>query len=90
MMAQQQNTATRDDLIAYATDIVTEALKDGHIEPTALIECVLYAGKPEMLTAIRALAALDPSAQLMAISFVRGLSDEPPQHQGGRVRHLAS
>jgi hypothetical protein len=74
-MNKRKPTLDRDELIAYATDLLTEAMRDGLIEPVAMIECSHFAAKPTLLDAMRAVAPLDPEAQMKVMVFARRLSD---------------
>jgi hypothetical protein len=80
-MEKRKRMLDRDELIAYAADVLTEAMKDGLVEPVAMIECSHFATKPTLLDAMRAVAPLDTEAQIRVMSFARRLSElRAPMH----------
>lgn len=77
MVKKQKSAAKEKKLIAYALELLTEAMNDGYVEPIVIIECMQYATKPVLLAAMRTLSALDENLQKEIISLARQLSDEP-------------
>jgi hypothetical protein len=59
----------------YVEDIVIEALRNGTVLPSTLLECIYYVVEPDLLAAIRALAAIGPAERLMIMSYAKKLSD---------------
>lgn len=70
-----ETKATPEELKSYAEDMVVEALRDGTIAAPTLLECVYHAFEPDMLSAIRAFAALSAAERLMVMSYAKKLSE---------------
>jgi len=68
------SAVSRAELVAYATELLTEAMNDGFIEPIVLIECVQYATKPTLLTALRAISLVDEMGQVEILQLAQRLS----------------
>lgn len=64
------------ELQSYVEEIVIEALRDGTIPSATMLECIYYAVEPDLLSAIRALAAMGPAERLMIMSYAKRLSEE--------------
>jgi hypothetical protein len=72
--AQRDTETASDELKSYVEDIVIEALRDETISPSTFLECIYYAVEPDLIAAIRALAALDPDKRCMVVSYAKWLS----------------
>lgn len=57
---------------------LTEAYAEGGIPPSLLLELLYYASEPDLLAAMRAVAALDPPDRLKVLSLARGLARPIP------------
>jgi hypothetical protein len=73
-IAMSRSGVTRAELVAYATELLTDAMNDGFVEPIVLIECVQYATKPTLLSALRAISLLDESGQAEILQLAQRLS----------------
>lgn len=76
MMKKQKSAVKENELIAYAADLLTEAMNDGLVEPLAMIECMQFATKPVLLAAMRTLSPLDEGLQKEIISLALQLSGQ--------------
>jgi hypothetical protein len=65
---------SRAELVAYATELLSDAMKEGFVEPIVLIECVQYATKPTLLAALRALSLVDETGQVEILQFAQRLT----------------
>jgi hypothetical protein len=65
-----------EELKSYVEDIVLEALRDGTISPSAMLECIYYCVEPDLLATIRAIASLGSAERLMVMSYAKKLADE--------------
>lgn len=60
----------------YAEALVAQALREGCVVAPVLLECLYYATEPDLLAAIRAVAALDTGARLVVMAYARRLAEE--------------
>jgi len=65
---------SRAELVAYATELLSDAMNEGFVEPIVLIECVQYATKPTLLAALRALSLVDETGQVEILQFAQRLT----------------
>lgn len=64
----------RAELVAYAVEMITDALNEGIVDPVAMIECLQFATKPTLLATLRSLALADEKTQREMLDLVRRLS----------------
>lgn len=54
---------------------LTEAVAEGGIQPSVLLELLYYASEPDLVATMRAVAALDPPTRLRVLFFARGMAE---------------
>ncbi|MET0427601.1 MAG: hypothetical protein ABW026_03810 [Microvirga sp.] len=69
-----RSAISREDLVAYATELLSDAMNDGFVEPIAMIECIQYATKPTLLATLRAISLVDEAVQEEILQFAQWLS----------------
>jgi hypothetical protein len=85
-MSQSPRDGTEPGWKDYAFDLLSEAVREGFVQPAKVLECLFYAAEPDLLDAIRALAALDGERRSLVSDYARALLDP----QGSPVRNLGT
>lgn len=67
--------ADTEEFKSQVEGMLLEALQDGSITPSTLLECVYYAVEPDVFATIRAFAALPSGERLMVMSYAKQLAD---------------
>jgi hypothetical protein len=73
-----------DPLLEYVRDIIADAIRNGTVEAGIGLECFLYALNPELVSALRQFAALDPLVRrelLVKAKLMTGSECDSPARQ---------
>jgi hypothetical protein len=66
-------------------DRLTDALAEGDIQPSHLLELLYYGSEPDLVAVMRAIAALDSPTRLKVLSIAQAMSRPMPgAAQAGR------
>ena len=79
-MSRSRAEPAEKDVILYAEEMISDALRAGFVDPALALELVHYAAEADLVVAIRTFALLDEAQRADLISFAQALA----RKNGGR------